>query len=98
MRRKESDVRISTVAGAATLALLAAAGLRAADPIDSKVLDRQLSETLKDVHNRGADLYNSGLPNDCYRLFQGALMTVRPLLAHRPEAQTIIDNGMRAAD
>lgn len=91
-------MRTSTVVGAATLALLAAAGLRAAEPIDSQALDRQISQGLMDAHNRGADLYNSGSPNDCYRMLQGALMTARPLLGHHPDLQATIDRGMRAAD
>src|SRR5436190_9204570 len=82
---------------------LPAGGLRAQDtkpaaPMDSKALDRQLYETLRDVINRGADIYNGGDWNGCYRLYEGALISVRPMLAHRPELQKVVDAGLvRAA-
>jgi hypothetical protein len=65
---------------------------------DNTALDKQLSDALKEMHNKAADLYNAGDPNGCYRLFQGGLLTARPLLAHRPELQQLIDQGMQAAD
>jgi hypothetical protein len=73
-----------------------------ADPkpalIESKALDKILADTLREVHNRGADLYNAGEHLGCYRMFQGALQTARGLLAHRPEDQKRIDEGLAAAD
>src|SRR5208282_4559731 len=51
---------------------------------DTKVLERQLYEVLKSVINEGADLYNKqGDHAGCYRLYQGSLLTVQPLLSHR---------------
>jgi Carboxypeptidase regulatory-like domain len=78
------------------LALLAPACLPAAEP--NPQLDKQLNEALKEVHNRGADLYNSGDPNGCYRLFQGALLAVKPLLSHQAKAQDLIDKGLKEAE
>src|SRR5262249_34402567 len=44
-------------------------------------LDRQIYEVLRPVINAGADLYNrDGDRPGCYRLYQGALLTLRPLL------------------
>ncbi len=86
------------------LALALALGLgtaRADDPKlpDAKAFDKLVIDTLRDVHNKGADLYNTSKDfTGAYRLYQGALTTVRPLLAHRPEAQKIIDTGLAAAD
>jgi truncated hemoglobin YjbI len=84
--------------------VLAAAGVgRAADektagPMDRKALDAALYNNLKDVVNRGAALYNSGDQAGCYRLFEGALMTVRPLLAHHPELQKAVDDALKGAE
>ena len=66
---------------------------------DAKAFDKLVIDTLRDVHNKGADLYNTAkdFPG-AYRVYQGALVTVRPLLAHRPEAQKIIDAGLSDAD
>jgi len=61
-------------------------------------MDKLLYESLKDMHNKAADLYNSGDSNGCYRMFQGGLYMARPLLAHRPDVQQIIDQGMQSAE
>jgi hypothetical protein len=66
---------------------------------DVKTFDKLVIDALRDAHNKGAELYNTA--NDfpgAYRLYQGALVTVRPLLAHRPAAQKLIDDGLSAAD
>ena len=61
--------------------------------------DKLVVDTLRDVHNRGADLYNTGKDfAGAYRVYEGALLTVRPLLAHRPAAQKLIEEGLAAAD
>jgi truncated hemoglobin YjbI len=65
---------------------------------DAAALDRLVADALKEMHNKAADLYNGGDPNGCYRMFQGGLITVRPLLAHRPDVQLLIDQGLQAAD
>jgi hypothetical protein len=68
---------------------------KAADP---KAVDRALYDTLRDVHDRGAALYNGGDPAGSYRLFQGALRVARAALAHRPDQQKAIDIGLIEAD
>lgn len=86
---------------ALALAALAAGLAAAADDAklpDVRAFDKAVIDSLRAVHNKGADLYNTS--NDhagAYRLYQGALEMVRPLLAHRPEAQKIIDSGLIAA-
>jgi truncated hemoglobin YjbI len=65
---------------------------------DTAALDKLLCDALKDMHNKAADLYNAGDPNGCYHVFRGGLLTARPLLAHRPDVQQLIDQGMQAAD
>jgi hypothetical protein len=69
-----------------------------AAPLDSKAIDTMTFTTLRDVINRGADLYNSGDWAGCYRLYEGALMAIRPLLAHRTEMQKAIGDGLRNAE
>ncbi len=60
--------------------------------ISTRKVDKQLVDVLKDVHNRGADLFNAGDTASCYRLFQGCLQTTRAMLAHRPDEQKYIDD------
>jgi len=66
--------------------------------LDRKVLDEHVYRTLRDVINIGKDLYNNGDWAGCYRLFQGSLITIRPLLDHRPELQKVIEDTLLAAE
>jgi hemoglobin len=67
----------------------------AAPPLDRKTLDDLVNRTLRDIINRGAALYNNqGDYSGCYRLWEGALLMVRPFLDHRPELQKAIDAGL----
>jgi hypothetical protein len=67
-------------------------------PEEGKALDAKVFSTLRDVINRGADLYNSGEMAACYRLYEGSLMTLRPLIDHRPELQKAISAGIASAE
>jgi hypothetical protein len=75
-----------------------AAGLRAADPPPPALrhadLDRLAVEVLKDLHNRGADLYNAADAAGALRLYEGSLRAVAPFLAHRPRVQAVIADGL----
>jgi len=96
MTRTLAALALATVLGA-TARLAPAAD----DPKlpDAKAFDKLVIDTLRAVHNKGADLYNtSGDFGGAYRMYEGALVTVRPLLAHRPDAQKIIDTGLEAAE
>jgi hypothetical protein len=64
-----------------------------------KKLNDQLHDVLRTVINRGADLYNNSRDYaGCYRLYHGALLTVRPLLEGYPDLQSAIDAGIRNAE
>jgi hemoglobin len=69
----------------------------AAGTLDRKALDGIVYTNLKEVINYGANLYNTGDWNGCYRLYEGALMGVRPLLDHRPKLQDAIKEGIANA-
>lgn len=79
--------------------LLASSAAFAADPApDTKALDKAIAASLRDVHDRGADLYN--LSKDyagAHRLYEGALLAVKPLLAHRADVQKSVDDSLAAA-
>ena len=53
--------------------------------------DQIVVSILKEVHNRGAELYNRGDAAGCYRMYEGALVTVKAFLTHRPAVQKVID-------
>jgi hemoglobin len=66
-------------------------------PPNRRNLDRRVFETVRDVINQGADLYNGGNPTACCYLYQGALMTLPPLLEHRPDLQRTVRAGLATA-
>ncbi|MBA4188682.1 MAG: hypothetical protein C0467_11845 [Planctomycetaceae bacterium] len=66
---------------------------------DVSAFDKLVVDALREVHNRGADLYNTTRDFDgAFRTYQGGLVAVKPLLNHRPEAQKLIEDGLAAAD
>src|SRR5262245_44946760 len=82
-----------------SLAILAAVVAPAAHSQDSRAaFDKQASEALRDVHDRGAELYNAGDAAAGYRMYQGGLIVVRGLLGHRPEVQKLIADGLSEAE
>jgi hypothetical protein len=85
---------------AGLLALVLAGPAWSEEPTTAEQLtrDRRLADAIKDVVNRGAALYNSGDQNGCYRLFEGALLTVRPQLDGRPDLQKKLADGLRDAE
>lgn len=83
----------------ACVGVVCVAGIAGAAPPETAAFDKQVRDALGEVHNRGADLYN--LAKDypgAYRLYEGSLRTVRPLLAHRSSVQKRIDAGLAAAE
>jgi hypothetical protein len=86
---------------AALLPLAFAASISAQEPKlpDVKSFDKLVVDTLRDVHNKGADLYNIKKDFEgTYRMYHGSLLTVRPLLGHHPDVQKLIDNALAAAE
>ena len=69
----------------------------AADPKPNPEADKFAIESLKDVHNRGADLYNGADAPGARAMYEGALRTIAPFLGHHPKIQKIIDEGLAAA-
>lgn len=83
------------------LLCLTAGSLLADDPQlpDVKTYDKIVVDSLRDIHNEGADLFNKSKDAvGAFRLYQGALLTVKPLLAHRPAAQKLIVDGLAEAE
>lgn len=70
------------------------AGARA----DNAQTDQAVHGALRDVINHGADLFNINADHaGCYRVYEGALMTVKPLLGHHPDLVKAIDQGLAEA-
>jgi hemoglobin len=66
---------------------------------DTKAADKQMYDVLREVINTGRELFNkNGDYSGCYRVFQGSLITIKPLLTHRPDLQKTIDKGLVDAE
>ncbi|MFM7150700.1 MAG: hypothetical protein ACKO23_12735, partial [Gemmataceae bacterium] len=63
-----------------------------------KPTNTQLSQVIREVINRGADLYNSGDHAACYRFFEGSILALRPFLAHLPNSQKALTSALSAAE
>ncbi|MCI0642710.1 MAG: hypothetical protein L0Y72_03575 [Gemmataceae bacterium] len=81
------------------IGMIVLAGLASAAPaqLAEKHDARAVQTSLKDVINTGADLFNKhGDHAGCYRVYQGALVAVKPFLA--AALQKEIDDGIAAAE
>jgi hypothetical protein len=66
---------------------------------DTKALDKAIHESLDAVINHGADLYNKYADYaGCYHTYRAGLITIKPFLAHRPDLQKTIEDGLAAAE
>jgi truncated hemoglobin YjbI len=66
---------------------------------DDKAFEKNVEAGLVAVINHGANLFNN--QNDfagCYRLYEGALMSLRPMLGKYPDLQKMIDKGLQEAN
>jgi hypothetical protein len=79
---------------AAVFALGLVAAASAQSPPTLAELEKRAVDVLRDVHNRGAELYNRGDAAGCYRMYEGALVAVRPFLAHRSAVLKTLDDGL----
>ncbi len=93
-------MRIRRILVLGVLALIVHGATWAQPPADKTELDQRIYRALRDVINAGARLYNrpSNDHNGCYRLYEGSLMTLRPLLEHRPNLQKAIDDAFAGAE
>jgi hypothetical protein len=67
-------------------------------PISRRELDSRIDEAVYRAIVTGLPLYTDRDFKGCYRLFQGTLIGVDPLLAHRPELRQTIEKGLRDAE
>ena len=81
--------------GAMTLVVLSATWSEGQTPTDN-LNAVALHRSLRDVINTGADLFNiQGDHAGCYRLYQGSLMAIKPIL--RPQLQAEVDKALAEA-
>src|SRR5215210_2700545 len=65
---------------------------------EAKTPERQVADALREVHDRGRELYNAGDTAAGYRMYQGGLLVAHGVLSQRADVQRIILNGLIDAD
>ncbi len=63
-------------------------------PTADSNLDRIAAEVLKEMHNKGAALYDAKDHAGCLKIYSTALQSVKPFLNHRPATQKDIADGL----
>ncbi|QDU21563.1 globin family protein [Urbifossiella limnaea] len=59
-------------------------------PLDRAELDRRTARVVHEAATQGSELYNRGGKAECYRLLQGTLLAVEPMLDHRPKLAVFV--------
>jgi hemoglobin len=87
----EVTVMRARVLGGVLLAAAVATAARADDaPLERSDLDRRVVKVVYESALQGTEIYNKGNYEGCYRLYQGTLMALQPLLDHRPKLQASV--------
>src|SRR5262245_28056347 len=83
----------------ATCVLIGAGGVARADdkPIDRAELDRWAARIAYDATVTGTELFNKGEQLGCYRLYQGTVQALMPLLDHRPRLSASVKDKLDKA-
>jgi hypothetical protein len=71
--------------------------MNSSKPVADSLTDARIHDSLRQVINTGADLFN--LESDylgCYRLFQGSLIAVKPLLS--VDVQTEVEAALKESE
>ena len=84
---------------AAALVLVGAVGLtRAQDkPLERADLDKRVVNATFETAKLGTEIFNKGNHEGCFRLYQGTLLGVAPLLDHRPKLQATVNMRLERA-
>jgi hemoglobin len=87
---------IQVLVPAFTLILaLTASGFAADGPLSASDLDTRIDQAIVRTISIGALIYNQGDAAGCYRLYQGTLIMIEPLLGHRPDLGREVAKGLR---
>jgi hemoglobin len=76
-----------------------AAGVAAAQsgPLDRVEQDKRTARVVHDSALLGSELFNKGNHEGCFRLYQGTLLAVQPMLDHRPKLAALVKDRLDKA-
>ena len=68
-----------------------------AKPLDRADLDKRAAKVAYDTSKLGSELWTAGEVEGCFRLYQGALMALQPMLDHRPKLAALVKEKLEDA-
>lgn len=83
----------AAVAACAALGFSSPSGAQEPDPA-RKAADARVNQAVLKTIDTGYKLYNGGDPAGCYRVYQGALTAMAPLLDYRADLKAAVDAGL----
>lgn len=66
-------------------------------PLDRAELDKRAAKTAHDSSKLGSELWTAGEIDGCFRLYQGTLLGLAPMLDHRPKLAAFVKDKLDAA-
>lgn len=75
----------------------AAAGADEKSTLDRADLDRRVVKVVYDAALQGTKVWNAGKHDECFGLYQGALMALQPMLDHRPKLASSVKEKLDKA-
>jgi hemoglobin len=84
----------------AAIFLVSATAIVRADekPLERTELDKRVVATVYESAKLGTEVFNKGAHGECFRLYQGTLLAVVPMLDHRPKLQASVKKQLEAAN
>jgi hemoglobin len=89
---------VRRLAASALILILTTAGFAADGSFSPRDVDSGIDQAIFRTINIGAPLYNQGDQAGCYRLYQGALIVIEPMLGHRPELRQEVAKGLKEVE
>ncbi len=80
------------------LAFFPHAGLADEGSMTTRDLDAQVEKATFQAIAAGVKVDNGGDAQGCYRIYQGSLTALGPVLAHRPDLQAAVQKGLAGAE
>lgn len=92
-----SAARILLIASGLTLVASPRTAAQEPKQTPEQLLDGRVDKGITDAIGAGAELYNAGDHAGCYRLYEGVIRCVTPVLDHRPALQDALRKALTTA-
>jgi len=81
-----------------TMTAFAPVGLADEGSVTTKDLDSRVEKAIFQTINVGVPMFNGRDAAGCYRVYQGSLIAIGPMLSHRPDLQAAVQNALASTE